>query len=250
MNWTGEWTSLHRCLTDTDTQTHFCAHPQMIFCTRPSLPPRSTTIHPLTLARTWISPFAPPYASAVSATQSPGPVNSVPQNIFNIVSSPPSILSLSVSQTKVKKRTSDLNRDLTKDTQMANQLTKGCPKSTVGREMKIKITMRYHYTPMRIAQIWNTGNTWGWWGCGASRTLTCGHWEGVVTLTLEASLVVSYTTLTPTTLPSNHAPRYLAKGAKKCMSTQKNNLHKNVYSRMLIHNCKNFRRNQDVLQKW
>ena len=102
MNWTGEWTSLHRCLTDTDTQTHFCAHPQMIFCTRPSLPPRSTTIHPLTLARTWISPFAPPYASAVSATQSPGPVNSVPQNIFNIVSSPPSILSLSVSQTKVK----------------------------------------------------------------------------------------------------------------------------------------------------
>ena len=103
-SWTGQ-ESGHLCTGVSLTQT-----PRVIsvlilrwfFCTRPPLPPRSTTIHPLTLARTWISPFAPPYASAVSAIQSPGPVNSVPKNIFNIVSSPPSILSLSVSQTKVK----------------------------------------------------------------------------------------------------------------------------------------------------
>ena len=35
---------------------------------------------------------------------------------------------------------------------MANQLTKGCPKSTVGREMKIKITMKYHFTSISVAK--------------------------------------------------------------------------------------------------
>ena len=45
-----------------------------------------------------------------------------------------------------------------------------------GREMQIK-TIRYHYTFIRMAQIWDNDNTKCWWGYGATGTLILCWWE-------------------------------------------------------------------------
>ena len=55
---------------------------------------------------------------------------------------------------------------------MANHHMNRCATSYVIREMQIKTTMKYHYTHIRRAKIWNTDNTKYRQGCGTTGSLT------------------------------------------------------------------------------
>ena len=63
----------------------------------------------------------------------------------------------------IKKWAKDLNRHFSKeDMKRAPRHLKGCSASLVIREMHIKTTMRYHFTPLRIAIINKSTNNQCW----------------------------------------------------------------------------------------
>ena len=75
--------------------------------------------------------------------------------------------------------------------QIANKCVKRCSRSYVIRELQIKTTMSYYYTPVRMAKIWDTDHTKRWGGGKETGTLIIAGEVPTALVTLEDSLAMS-----------------------------------------------------------
>jgi hypothetical protein len=82
------------------------------------------------------------------------------------------------SNNPIKKWSSELNKEFSpEEYRMGEKHLKKCSACLIIREMPFKSTLRFHFTPIRMAKTKNSGDSRCWRGCGERRTFLHCWWD-------------------------------------------------------------------------